>query len=71
MAWASELAPGADAAQEVAAEAAFAFWMDWAFEAPATVALVRMVTSPSALAVAIAVELELPDEEVEVLVLLS
>ena len=61
--------PSLSAAQEVAAAAWRSFCTDWAFEASATVAFVRMVTWPTALA--IAVEFPLPEDEVEVLLEVS
>jgi len=61
---ACEVAPEAEAAQEVAPAAALRFWIDWASEALATLALVTMETTPAALAMA--VEFALPDEEEEV-----
>lgn len=41
------------------------FWMDWAFEALATVADVTIETTPAALAMAVEFALPEDDEEVE------
>jgi len=48
----------------VAPSAALMFWMDWASEALATLALVTIETVPAALAMA--VEFALPEDEEEV-----